>query len=136
LFSTAQDYARFCQMLLNGGTIDGVRILKPETVRLMHQNMLPKGLHVEILNNNLTGTNFGLDFAVVEDAAASKEPVPDGTFYWSGIFGTYFWIDPANEIIVVGMIQRAWSPVAADATYDPVFVRNEAAKIIYAALKD
>jgi CubicO group peptidase (beta-lactamase class C family) len=136
LFSTAQDYARFCQMLLNGGTIDGVRLLKPETVKLMHTNMLPKGLHVEILNNNLVGTHFGLDFAVVDDAAASQEPVPTGSFYWSGIFGTYFWIDPANEIVVVGMIQRAWSPLAPDATYDPVYVRNEAARIIYAALND
>ena len=135
LFSTAQDYARFCQMLLNGGTIDGVRLLKPETVKLMHTNMLPQGLHVEILNENLIGTHFGLDFAVVDDAAASQEPIPTGSFYWAGIYGTYFWIDPANEIIVVGMIQRAWSPLAPDATYNPVLARNEAAKIIYAALK-
>ena len=133
-YSTAQDYARFCQMLLNGGTIDGVRVLKPETVRLMHTNMLPKGLHVAILNNDLAGTGFGLDFAVVEDAARSHEPVPTGTFYWSGIYGTYFWIDPANDLVVVGMIQRAWSPTGADPTYDPVLVRNEAAKAIYAAL--
>ncbi len=136
LFSTAQDYARFCQMLLNGGTLDGVSLLKPETVRLMHQNVLPQGLHVSILNNDLTGTHFGLDFAVVDDAAASQEPVPNGTFYWGGIYGTYFWIDPTNEIIVVGMLQRAWSPVSGDTAYDPGFVRKEAAKIIYAALND
>jgi CubicO group peptidase (beta-lactamase class C family) len=133
-FSTAPDYARFCQMLLNGGTLDGVRLLKPATVGLMHTNMLPKGLHVGILNDDLAGTGFGLDFAVVEDAALSHEPVPTGTFYWSGIYGTYFWIDPANDLVVVGMIQRAWSPTGADASYDPVFVRNEGAKIIYAAL--
>ena len=136
LFSTAADYARFCQMLLNGGTIDGVRLLKPETVRLMHRNALPKGVHVAIQANDLPGTGFGLDFAVVEDAASSHEPVPNGTFYWSGIYGTYFWIDPVNDLIVVGMIQRAWSPSGGDASYDPVFVRNEAAKAIYSALKD
>lgn len=135
LFSSAEDYARFCQMLLNGGTIDGVRILKPETVRLMHQNVLPKGLHVAIGSNDLRGTGFGLDFAVVEDAVGGGEPVPNGTYYWSGIHGTYFWIDPRNDIVVVGMIQRDYSP-ATDRTFDPVYVRNEAGKIIYAALND
>jgi len=136
LFSTAQDYTRFCQMLRNGGSLDGVRLLKPETVKLMHTNMLPQGLHVALPGINLTGTHFGLDFAVVEDAAASAEPIPNGSFYWAGIYGTYFWIDPANDITVVGMIQRAWSPLAPDPTYDFTLARNEAAKIIYAALND
>jgi CubicO group peptidase (beta-lactamase class C family) len=126
--------ARFCQMLLNGGTLDGVRLLKPETVRLMHTNMLPNGLFVAIDTIYLPGTRFGLGFAVVEDAAKSGESVPNGTFYWSGIYGTYFWIDPANDIVVVGMIQRAWALAGGDASYDPVFVRNQAAKSIYAAL--
>jgi CubicO group peptidase (beta-lactamase class C family) len=135
IYSTALDYARFCQMLLSGGTLDGVRVLKPETVRLMHENMLPPGVHVAIGTNDLKGTMFGLDFAVVK-ASGPGEPVPPGTYYWSGIYGTYFWIDPANELIVVGMLQRDWSPVGGDPTYDPVFARNEAAKIIYAALED
>jgi CubicO group peptidase (beta-lactamase class C family) len=134
LYSTATDYARFCQMLLNGGTLDGVRILKPESVRLMHTDALAKGLHVSILNNNLAGTGFGLDFAVVNDAAASHEPVPTGTYYWSGIYGTYFWIDPSNDLIVIGMIQRDWSPAAPDPTYDPVNVLNENARIVYGTL--
>jgi CubicO group peptidase (beta-lactamase class C family) len=136
LYSSAVDYARFCQMLLNGGTLDGVRLLKPETVRLMHQNVLPAGMLMAVGPTQLPGTGFGLDFAVTENGTARGDPAPKGTFYWLGIYGTYFWIDPANELIVIGMIQRDWSPVGADPSYDPMFVRDQASKIIYAALKD
>lgn len=63
-----------------------------------------------------------------------------GDYYWSGIFGTYFWIDPANDMIVVGMIQRAWAPSASgtlvSASYDPLYARNEAGKAIYDALNE
>lgn len=100
LVSTAADYMRFCQMLLNGGQLDGVRILSPLTVELMHRNQLPRDL-----GEMSPGVGFGLDFAVILD------PVEAGTFsqgeyYWGGAAGTWFWIDPVEDLIFVGMIQQ------------------------------
>jgi CubicO group peptidase (beta-lactamase class C family) len=85
---------------------------------------------------NLAGpkTGFGLDFAIASEPAVSGEPWPAGTYYWSGIFGTYFWIDPVNNVIVVGMIQRAWVP-GTDAA-DSLVARNAGGKAIYNALHD
>ncbi|GFE78923.1 serine hydrolase [Steroidobacter agaridevorans] len=101
LVSTASDYMRFCQMLLNGGALDGQRILSPLTVKLMRTNMLP-----ESARTMGPGTGFGLDFAVVEDPAAAGGFAGEGTFYWGGFAGTWFWIDPVYELIVIGMIQQ------------------------------
>ena len=129
LYSTAPDYARFCQMIVNGGQLDGVRLLKPETVKLMHQNALPLGVFVGMAG---PGTAFGLDFAIAGDPASTREPWPAGTYYWSGIYGTYFWIDPVNHLIVVGMIQRPWLP-GTDAAGSLV-ARNAGGKAIYGAL--
>lgn len=101
LVSTASDYMRFCQMLLNGGVLDGQRILSPLSVKLMRTNMLP-----ESARTMGPGTGFGLDFAVVEDPAAAGGYEGKGTFFWGGFAGTWFWIDPVYELIVVGMIQE------------------------------
>lgn len=101
LVSTTSDYMRFCQMLLNGGELDGVRILSPLTVKLMRSNMLP-----ESARQMRAGTGFGLDFAVVEDSAAAGGYVGEGTFYWGGYAGTWFWIDPVHHLVFVGMIQH------------------------------
>jgi CubicO group peptidase (beta-lactamase class C family) len=101
LVSTAADYMRFCQMLLNGGTLDGARVLAPSSVRLMRTNMLPEGARTWS-----PGTGFGLDFAVVEDPVAAGGYGGKGTFYWSGYAGTWFWIDPVYNLIFVGMIQQ------------------------------
>ena len=101
LVSTASDYMRFCQMLLNGGVLDGQRILSPLTVKLMRTNMLP-----DKARTMGPGTGFGLDFAVVEDPAAAGGYVGEGTYYWGGFAGTWFWIDPVHELIFVGMIQQ------------------------------
>jgi CubicO group peptidase (beta-lactamase class C family) len=102
LVSTASDYMRFCQMLLNGGELDGIRLLSPRTVELMRTNVLPPGMPI------LTaGSQFGLDFAVVTDPIAAGGYYGKGTYWWGGAAGTWFWIDPANELIVVGMIQQA-----------------------------
>jgi CubicO group peptidase (beta-lactamase class C family) len=131
LYSTVGDYARFAQMLVNGGELDGVRLLRPETVALMHQNALPEGVFVGFAGPK---TGFGLDFAVAGDPINTGEPWPFGTYYWSGIFGSYFWIDPVNNLIVVGLIQRQWVPGS-----DPsgtLVARNAASKAIYTALKD
>jgi CubicO group peptidase (beta-lactamase class C family) len=101
LVSTAADYMRFCQMLLNGGQLDGVRLLAPLSVKLMRTNMLPAGARTWS-----PGTGFGLDFAVVEDPVAAGGFGGKGTFYWGGYAGTWFWIDPVYNLVFVGMIQH------------------------------
>jgi CubicO group peptidase (beta-lactamase class C family) len=100
LVSTAMDYMRFCQMLLNGGELDGHRLLSPLSVQLMRSNVLPANARTMS-----PGTGFGLDFAVVEDPVAAGGFGGEGTFYWGGYAGTWFWIDPVYQLIVVGMIQ-------------------------------
>jgi CubicO group peptidase (beta-lactamase class C family) len=104
LVSTTSDYMRLCQMLLNGGELDGVRILSPRTVELMRTNVLsPSAAAQGILTN---GSGFGLDFAVITDPMAAGGYYGKGSYYWGGAAGTWFWIDPVNELIVVGMIQQ------------------------------
>jgi CubicO group peptidase (beta-lactamase class C family) len=109
LMSTVPDYLRFCQMVLNGGELDGVRILKPATVRRMTTNALPRGIrfagaHVGNVGP-LGGSTFGLGFAIRSDAAWSTMPGSVGSFSWGGAWGTYFWIDPAEQLIAIQMIQ-------------------------------
>jgi CubicO group peptidase (beta-lactamase class C family) len=110
LVSTTMDYARFSQMVLNGGELDGVRILSPATVELMGTNVIPKSVLVS--SNGTTAAQFneavgfGLDFQVVNDARAAGSLQGDGSISWGGAAGTWFWIDPTNDLIFVGMIQR------------------------------
>jgi CubicO group peptidase (beta-lactamase class C family) len=101
LVSTASDYMRFCQMLLNGGELDGKRLLSPLTIKLMRTNMLPP-----TASTMAPGTGFGLDFAIAEDPGAGGGYGGEGTYYWGGYAGTWFWIDPVYDLIVVGMIQH------------------------------
>ncbi|WP_292931814.1 serine hydrolase domain-containing protein [Novosphingobium sp. PASSN1] len=115
LVSTAGDYRRFCQMILNGGQLDGVRILQPRTISLMGQNVVRPGVKFD---NGLVatmgtsafhfgeGVGFGLDFLVITDPTAAKVPVGKGTISWGGAAGTWFWIDPKNDLFFIGMIQR------------------------------
>jgi CubicO group peptidase (beta-lactamase class C family) len=110
MVSTTSDYMRFCQMLLNGGKLEGVRIISPRTVELMRTNMLPANLAPAAI---LQGNGFGLDFAVITDPIANGGYYGKGTFYWGGAAGTWFWIDPVNDLIVVGMIQQAAGTGAA-----------------------
>ena len=107
LVSTAMDYARFCQMLLNGGELDGVRILKPETVALMHTSQLPDG--IEFINPRVAtpGNTFGVDFAIVEQPDGSTDhALAKGEYWWYGIGGTWFGINPVQDLFIVGMIQN------------------------------
>ena len=110
LVSTMSDYARFCQMLAQDGKLDGVRILKPETVRLMRKNALRDDLDVNLTGNltreQVAGLGFGLDFGVIVDAEASPSPYGQDTYFWGGAAGTWFWIDPTNDLYFIGMIQR------------------------------
>lgn len=103
LVSTAMDYMRFAQMVANGGVLDGVRILAPLTVDIMHRNQLPKS--VAGIGLGARGTTFGLDFAIVEDPVEA-ESYSKGEYYWGGAAGTWFWIDPVEDLVFVGMIQQ------------------------------
>ncbi len=108
LASTAADYLRFCQMLLNGGELDGVRILSPATIRRTTTNALPSGIRFAGYASGsvgpLAGSTWGLGFAVRSDAAWSVVPGSVGSFSWMGASGTYFWVDPAEQLVVVQMI--------------------------------
>ena len=108
LVSTAPDYLRFCQMLLNGGELDGVRVLSPKAVKQMTTDALSPD--IRIYGNEIgphTGRSFGLGFAIRTDPVQSWTPGAVGSFSWAGLWGTYFWIDPAEKLIAVQMIQAA-----------------------------
>jgi CubicO group peptidase (beta-lactamase class C family) len=98
LLSTAADYGRFLQMLLNGGELDGVRVLSPTTVKLATVN------HVGALFNE-GKTGFGLGFEVVDDLGKYGEPGSVGQFGWGGAYHTSYWVDPAQEMVAVLMTQ-------------------------------
>jgi len=102
LFLTASDYARFCEMLLQGGQLNGVRLLAPRTVEMMRTNHV----NPEALKTMPAGTGWGMDFQIVTDAAAAGDSVSNGTFSWFGIAGTWFWIDPVEDLAFVGMVQH------------------------------
>ncbi len=111
LVSTAADYLRFCQMLLGGGELDGVRILSPATVHRMTTNALPPGIRFAGPSVNWLGpqggSTWGLGFQIRSDAAWSVVPGSVGSFSWMGTAGTYFWVDPAEQLVAVQMIQVA-----------------------------
>ncbi len=110
LVSTASDYLRFAQMLLNGGELDGARILAPATVKLMSSNHLHANLMTGQFGIGLQrmrpGFGYGYDMAVFTNPALADNPVGKGTFLWDGAAGTWFWIDPQYDLVFVGMIQR------------------------------
>ena len=103
LTSTAADYMKFAQMHLNGGELDGVRILSEDAINIMRSNLLPD--HISGIGQLYPGNVFGVDFAVVNDPARWNG-APAGTHWWWGIAGTWFWIDPVNDIVFIGMIQN------------------------------
>lgn len=102
LISSMDDYLRFARTLLNEGELDGVRILKPETVRMMASDQLPAQVSGP---NWAPGNRFGLNVAIVNDSPAAQY-LPEGTYWWWGIQGTWVWIDPTNRIITLGMMQN------------------------------
>jgi len=103
LTSTAGDYMKFAQMHLNGGSLNGTRILSEEAVQIMRSNQLPDA--VENIGQLYPGNVFGVDFAIVNDSE-SYNGAPVGTHWWWGIAGSWFWIDPVENVIFVGMIQN------------------------------
>lgn len=102
LVSSMDDYLRFARMLLNEGELDGVRILKPDTVQMMRRNQLPEAVAGP---DWAPGNLFGLNVAVVSDAESAGY-LPVDTYWWWGIHGPWVWIDPTNQIIVLGMLQN------------------------------
>jgi CubicO group peptidase (beta-lactamase class C family) len=104
LVSTTMDYARFCQMLLNRGTLDGTRIIGRKTLELMASDHL--GPDVKIQGTLLpAGHGFGLGFAVRKQAGIAPFMGSAGQFFWSGMAGTFFWIDPSEDLFAVLMMQ-------------------------------
>ena len=111
LVSTAHDYHRFCQMLLNGGELDGARLLGPKTIELMTMNHLPDGQDLseralgtfsETAND---GVGFGLGFAMIVDIPRTQNVGSLGEYYWGGAASTIFWIDPVEDMIVIFLTQ-------------------------------
>jgi CubicO group peptidase (beta-lactamase class C family) len=110
LVGTIGDYARFAQMIANKGDLDGVRLLSPASVEMMGTNMIPKSVLVG--SNGIGATRFteavgfGLDFMVVMEPRAAGTLEGKGSMSWGGAAGTWFWVDPTEDLIFVGMIQR------------------------------
>jgi CubicO group peptidase (beta-lactamase class C family) len=100
LVSTIDDYSHFAQMLANGGELNGRRLLSPRTVKLMSSVHIPYTLPGRTL-----GEGFGLSVRVMQDAIVGNHRVSDGSFGWSGAYGTHFWVDPKEDIVAVMMIQ-------------------------------
>ena len=118
-------------MILNRGELDGVRILNSETVDLMATNVVPEAVLKTTNTLRLLPFNpafgFGLDFAIAIDPQALGMAEGRGTLSWGGGGGTWFWIDPTNDLIFVGMIQRMADPVSNE-------FRAQARALTYAAL--
>ena len=135
LVMTLDDYAHFCQMLLNGGSWNGHKLVEPETIELMATDVLPEGVSIWSTGNSDrsrgAGQGFGLDFGIVTDPEAAESEQGEGSYYWGGAAGTWFWIDPVNELYFIGMIQRMAGNPASD--FDP---RGVSRKGVYGALVD
>ena len=133
MVSTAEDYYRFAQMLGNGGELDGKRILAPATVRLMTSNHLPAelltGQYGIGLQQMRAGLGYGYNCAVAFDPAEANLPDGQGTFYWDGAAGTWFWVDPTNDVVFIGMIQRMLGPASPNLEF-------ESRAVVYQALVD
>jgi CubicO group peptidase (beta-lactamase class C family) len=102
--STAEDYLQFAQMLLNGGELDGVRILGPRTIDLMTANHTGDMVNGQF-GRPARGMGFGLSMQVVLDPVAANLAVSKGAFSWPGGSGVSFWVEPAEELVSVFMIQ-------------------------------
>jgi len=132
LLSTAGDYYRFCQMLLGGGTRDGVRIIGPRTLDYMTRNHLPGGADMGAFATGsfseaaYEGVGFGLGFASTIDPICNGHPVSPGIYFWGGLASKLVWVDPAEEMVVIFMTQ-----LIPSRTFN---FRGQLENIIYGAL--
>jgi CubicO group peptidase (beta-lactamase class C family) len=109
LRSTAEDYALFAQMLVNGGQLNGKRLLSPRSVELMGSVYAP-----DTLPGRPRGEGFGLSVRVVSDAVARTTPLSNGSFGWSGAFGTHFWVDPKQKMFAIYLVQTSNPEIQRD----------------------
>lgn len=134
LLSTASDYARFCQMLVNGGELDGVRLLSPKTLAVMTSDQIPQkaarvtafDIAPDLAPLPEVGHSFGLGFAVRTDAGHSPVSGSVGDYFWAGAAGTYFWVDPQEKLFVVEMLQMPFDKAG--------YTRRALREMVYAAL--
>ena len=127
LTSTLDDYLRFARMLLNGGELDGARILRPETIRLMATNHLPATVRDSSFLTTKGQVGFGIDFAVrvAPPKSAAENNGTVGEFFWDGAASTLFWVDPANQLTAVLFTQvlpfdAGLHKIFRDAVYGPI----------------
>ena len=135
LVSTADDYRKFAQALLNGGRVaGGPRLISRKTLDLMTANHLPGGRSLSNVSVSMfseaayAGVGFGLGFAVSTDAARTLMPGSDGDYFWGGAASTFFWVDPAEDLLAIFMTQ-----LMPSSTYP---VRRELRTMVYSALDD
>ncbi len=134
LISTAADYLRFAQMFLNGGQLDGTRLLSPRTVAYMGRNHLPNEKTLPALATGsfsetpFEGVGFGLGFAVRDNAVSAGVLSSEGELSWGGLASTHFWIDPQEDLIAIFMTQ-----LIPSSSYN---IRNELRTLVYSCLVD
>jgi len=135
LLSTAADYSRFCQMLVNGGELNGVRLLSPKTLAVMTSDQIPPGASRVTpplaLSQDLTpipelGQSFGLGFAVRTSAGPGAVSGSVGDYFWAGAAGTYFWVDPQEKLYAVLMLQKHFVEAG--------YLRRALREMVYGAL--
>ena len=136
LVSTARDYLRFCRMMLNRGTLDGVQILSPKTVALFSLNYLPDGREIADMalpgmfsESGYAGVGFSLGCGVNVDVAKTRLPGTLGEYFWGGAAATAFWIDPREELTVVFMTQVIGSPAR-------LTLRRDLRTLVYSAMTE
>ncbi|MBN7797309.1 serine hydrolase domain-containing protein [Parahaliea mediterranea] len=133
LLSTAGDYYRFCQMLLNGGSLDGQRVIGSRTLDFMTRNHLPGDVDLSQIaigsfsETVYEGVGFGLGFATKLDPVANGYPASPGTFFWGGLASTLFWVDPEEDLTVLFMTQ-----LMPSSTFN---FRGQLEAMVYAALE-
>ena len=133
LVSTLHDYHQFARMLLNGGALGGHRLLSPKTVEYMTENHLPGGQTILAMGDKtfsearMEGNGFGLLGSVMIDPIEAAQPCSVGSFAWGGLASTYFWIDPAEELIGIQMTQ-----LVPSSTYP---IRPQFQQLAYAAIE-
>jgi CubicO group peptidase (beta-lactamase class C family) len=136
LVSTAHDYLRFCRMMLNGGTLDGVQILSPKTVALFSLNYLPDAREIADMalpgmfsESGYAGVGFSLGCGVNVNVAKTRLPGSLGEYFWGGAAATAFWIDPKEELTVVFMTQVIGSPAR-------LTLRRDLRTLVYSAMTE
>ncbi|HEX4616711.1 MAG TPA: serine hydrolase domain-containing protein, partial [Stellaceae bacterium] len=136
LVSTAQDYLRFCRMMLNGGSIDGVQILSPKTVALFSLNYLPEAREIADMalpgmfsESGYAGVGFSLGCGVNVNVANTRLPGSLGEYFWGGAAATAFWIDPKEELTVVFMTQVIGSEAR-------LTLRRDLRTLVYSAMTE